>query len=678
MPQGTVTSQGCQLSGEQGLQYTSTASRGGNDGPLWLAASKEVSPANASLLPKNNNFSNVLCDKIDEEDSCCVHDVSDEEDPCCIIHDSRIVATNKSHGQSPFTRLQNSSNTYPTTESGNSCQTDNYGQATITSEPFTCPGPSKVNTKTDSLPSVITPPLTPPTPNSSRPVQLKSNAHCNVTFMHDPNLSPVQNLFTPQPVPLSTRDQPTLNHNSSKAPLEVDAHKKSELASHSSFVSDQRFQEETVDMPVSDRDSPSISLGTCDSELRRLSVPLPDIIECEADSVSSTSVKESSVSLVNSKPSSTSPLAVEEAPEGLVISESCATGSSVAGEGSKDKVLKSEASSTNTFIMAGSRKTSVTAEDRFVEEGVKVPTSMKGEKIAEEETNDKFVVESSDGKFKSVDLIRAAFPGLEEAEGSRAAMNNEYLLKSSCSLEHLDEVTEYVSLLGDVSRSESNGHNSKKLSEGLPLDKTNKHDPQGQNSTHIDSHDENSDFHAKNDTCIDSRTKCDSRSSDSQNLNDGGVNSRDTDSQEVTKNEKCKPSQVQGDSQEATLKDISEGGSSPCGLPTLHDLPPPQEASNLHCEENCLIITLQRDRKTRKTVNCPEECPMCYTVLCPSRFSVNLKTFHLASRCIGCGLFITIKFENCNEPFESKRTLKRPGSESITGTGSSKKPTLAN
>ncbi|XP_066967832.1 uncharacterized protein [Macrobrachium rosenbergii] len=1037
--QGTVTSHGCQLSGEE------------NDRPLWQTASREVSSPNESLLPENNNFSNVLS-----------HDKSDEEDSCSIIYDSGIVATNKSHDQSPFARLQNSSNTYPVTGSGNSCQTDNHGQATITSEPFTCPGPSIVNTKTESLPSVITPPLTPPTPNSSRPVQLKSSAHCNVTFIHDPNLSPVQNLFTPQPEALSTRDQPTLNHNSSKVPFEVDALKKLKLVSHNSLVSGQRFKQEKVNMPVSDQDSPSISLGMCDSESRCLSVLLPDItdsdsiyqritnspknsdppisskefclsqssslvssiakslngettqlsstsaavtdtpakmtlvkgeisscssepygelqglvlrekpdrhaiipsvnnnavvtvpsipsvpltstgsaanfnesgaakqgdsslvkslsegskfprikknvysknhkkgqivseiskacipksltadcyvcrrndikgkdilqhlvfghlkcklcnlrigscpelrdtdkkqpqckvaydkahdfsvwdpspvdflsfqmwqfshdrakgapsskktllqlhnylkmlrplcnvkpwssalrmcrryadaslkfnkvcsnksallkasddllsrlvIECEisteeeldratvssssegnfdnardvkessrgsvktksctisasdkgkicggsvdseADSVSSTSVvRESSVSLVNSMPSSTSPLVVEEAPEGLVISESCTTSSSVAGEGSKGKV-KSEAYSTNTFVMTESRKISVTAEDTFVEEEVKNPTSMKGEKIVEEETNgDEFVVESSDDEFKSVRPIKAPFPEVEEAEGSWGAMNNEYLLESSCSFECLDEVIEYVNLLDDASRSKSNGHNSKTLSKDLSHDKTNKHDSQGQNNMRIDSHDKNSDFQGKNDTCNDSRTKCDSRSSNSQNLNNGGVNSWDMDSQEVTENEKCKPSQVQSDFQEAILKDTSEGGSSPCGLPTLNDLPPPQETSNLRCEENCLIIKLQKDGKT---VNCPEECPMCYKVLCPSRFSVNLKTFHLTSRCIGCGLFITIKFENCNEPFESERTLKRPGPKSKTGVCSAKKPKPAN
>ncbi|XP_064118000.1 uncharacterized protein LOC135223493 [Macrobrachium nipponense] len=1008
----TVTNHGYQLSGEQSLQHASTASREGCFRPLWQAASKEASFPNGSFLPENNNFSNVLS-----------HDK--EGDTCCIVYESKIVGTNEPHGQSPCTKLQNSSNAYPNTLSGNSYQTDNHGQATITSEPFTCPGPSTVNTKTDSLPPVITPPLTPPTPNSSKPVQLNSDAQSNVTCSLYPNLAPAQNVFTPQPVPLSTGDQPPLNNDSSKVP-------------------DQRTKQNIVDMPDSSRDFPSISLGPYNSESGNLPVPLPDIdsdsisqginnspknsdpsisskefclsqsssfiaeaenddettqvsftsqavtdtpakmtlvkdkisngssescgdtqhirhkekfdrhpaipsvnknaavtvtsvpsvalmctgssahfndpesgttkrgesplvksltegsnfnfprvktnalsknhekgylvseigkacipkslttncyvcrkkdikgkdvlqhlifghlkcklcnlriesclalsdidkkqpqcavprdkphvfsvwdpnpvdflsfqiwhfshnraegapssqrntlqmhnylkmlrplcnvkpwssalrmcwryaeaslksnpvrssesdlktnndllsrivTECEisteeelnrgtvssssegnlnnagdmkgnstdsiktkscdistsdkgeicggsvdskVDSVSTTSiVRESSTSLVNSKHSSASPLVVGEAPKGLVIPESCTTSSSVAREGSKEKV-KSEAYSTNTIDMTESCKASVHAKDTFVEEEVKFPTSMKGEQIVEEETNDdEFVVGSRDGEFKSVDIIKAAFPEMKETEGSCATMNNEYLLESSCSFEYLDKEIEYVNLLDDVSRSESNGHNSKTLSEDLPRDKINKHiESQGQNSTCIDSCDKNSDFHSKNDIRVDSRTKCD----------------RNSDSQEVTKNEKGK----QSDFQVATLNATSEGGSSPCDLPTLNDVPPPpQEASNLHCGANYLIIKPQKDRKTAKY---PEECPMCYTVLCPSRIRVNLEIFRLTICCIGCGLLIIIEFDQCNEPCKSEKTIKRPGPKSKTGTGSAKKPNLTN
>lgn len=35
-----------------------------------------------------------------------------------------------------------------------------------------------------------------------------------------------------------------------------------------------------------------------------------------------------------------------------------------------------------------------------------------------------------------------------------------------------------------------------------------------------------------------------------------------------------------------------------------------------------------------------EECPMCYTVICPSRFRVNVASFLVTTVCIGCGLII--------------------------------------
>ncbi|XP_042855642.1 uncharacterized protein LOC122242432 [Penaeus japonicus] len=40
-----------------------------------------------------------------------------------------------------------------------------------------------------------------------------------------------------------------------------------------------------------------------------------------------------------------------------------------------------------------------------------------------------------------------------------------------------------------------------------------------------------------------------------------------------------------------------------------------------------------------------EECPMCYTELCPSRFTVNVNTFLLSTVCIGCKLTIYIIFD---------------------------------
>ncbi|XP_047481846.1 uncharacterized protein LOC125034195 [Penaeus chinensis] len=61
-------------------------------------------------------------------------------------------------------------------------------------------------------------------------------------------------------------------------------------------------------------------------------------------------------------------------------------------------------------------------------------------------------------------------------------------------------------------------------------------------------------------------------------------------------------------------------------------------------------------RKTRKPIKSSghylvvchaiEECPMCYTELCPSRFTLNVKTFLLSTNCIGCKLDIYIKIDH--------------------------------
>ncbi|XP_047481994.1 uncharacterized protein LOC125034284 [Penaeus chinensis] len=40
-----------------------------------------------------------------------------------------------------------------------------------------------------------------------------------------------------------------------------------------------------------------------------------------------------------------------------------------------------------------------------------------------------------------------------------------------------------------------------------------------------------------------------------------------------------------------------------------------------------------------------EECPMCYTEFCPSRFTVNINTFLLSTVCIGCELTVYIIFD---------------------------------
>ncbi|XP_037797636.1 uncharacterized protein LOC119592775 [Penaeus monodon] len=40
-----------------------------------------------------------------------------------------------------------------------------------------------------------------------------------------------------------------------------------------------------------------------------------------------------------------------------------------------------------------------------------------------------------------------------------------------------------------------------------------------------------------------------------------------------------------------------------------------------------------------------EECPMCYTELCPSRFTVNISSFFLSTVCVGCDLTIYIIFD---------------------------------
>lgn len=62
-------------------------------------------------------------------------------------------------------------------------------------------------------------------------------------------------------------------------------------------------------------------------------------------------------------------------------------------------------------------------------------------------------------------------------------------------------------------------------------------------------------------------------------------------------------------------------------------------------------------RKTRKPdgyylvmYHAIEECPMCYTELCPSRFTLNVRTFLLSTICIGCKLDIYIKIDHPDAP----------------------------
>ncbi|XP_071544235.1 uncharacterized protein [Panulirus ornatus] len=68
-----------------------------------------------------------------------------------------------------------------------------------------------------------------------------------------------------------------------------------------------------------------------------------------------------------------------------------------------------------------------------------------------------------------------------------------------------------------------------------------------------------------------------------------------------------------------------------------------------------------------------EECPMCYTLLCPSRFTVNVVTFLITAVCTGCDLTIYIvpELPDGTTPGVSIVTENPPSS---TGGGDSLKP----
>lgn len=62
-------------------------------------------------------------------------------------------------------------------------------------------------------------------------------------------------------------------------------------------------------------------------------------------------------------------------------------------------------------------------------------------------------------------------------------------------------------------------------------------------------------------------------------------------------------------------------------------------------KDNHLIIDIGTPemRESRSKQKYPEECPMCYTVLCPSYFRVNVMTFRISTVCTDCGLSIEFK-----------------------------------
>ncbi|XP_068248531.1 uncharacterized protein [Palaemon carinicauda] len=127
--------------------------------------------------------------------------------------------------------------------------------------------------------------------------------------------------------------------------------------------------------------------------------------------------------------------------------------------------------------------------------------------------------------------------------------------------------------------------------------------------------------------------------------------------------------------------DIHDAGSNPeaiCDTSSISQNLYSRSHYSQDSDEKQLIINFQTDETTGlANVKCPEECPMCYTVLCPSRFRVNLKTFRMTSRCLGCGLFITITLDECENPNNTKRTYKRPGPKSKTKPHASKMQKLA-
>lgn len=102
-----------------------------------------------------------------------------------------------------------------------------------------------------------------------------------------------------------------------------------------------------------------------------------------------------------------------------------------------------------------------------------------------------------------------------------------------------------------------------------------------------------------------------------------------------------------------------------CHSPLLKmDYPLEGETSTIPSNERHFIFHLLTRSKMGKInikENIPEECPMCYTTLCPLKFTVNVRNFNLRTVCVGCDLIISMVFD-----IDSDRKAKanRPGPKS--------------
>ncbi|XP_068248533.1 uncharacterized protein [Palaemon carinicauda] len=421
---------------------------------------------------------------------------------------------------------------------------------------------------------------------------------------------------------------------------------------------------------------------------------LGETISCSSEGNTNTSnVKGKSKSSVNSEPRIISASIVEERSRGsvkskvgpsveLVVSkclprsESSSFNSFTKGIGSKD-VIKSQTCSISAPIVKGDPKgplrSSVKVDKRFRERKLRIPILQKGGRILEIGTNEEMSVKVINDEFKegkvpilktsarektseeqektdgrnavenrdwenieangltenvaefsnALNIVKEDIPELNEIETNLDIEKNEYFVEDSWATTELQPFTEFITC-NNTSTVRGCGSQSRSYSSDEELF----------SQTEMN---KNSNSQKKFDAYIDflnGESDSDASSSISQNL-DGRSN----------------------------YSQNSEN----LNLPTSYDPSPLCKPSNLCCDEKQLLISFQTvETSGLANVKCPEECPMCYTVLCPSRFHVNLKTFHLTSRCLGCGLFITITLGDCENPNNTKRIYKRPGPMSKT------------
>ncbi|XP_068248530.1 uncharacterized protein [Palaemon carinicauda] len=440
-------------------------------------------------------------------------------------------------------------------------------------------------------------------------------------------------------------------------------------------------------------------------------------------SICTSGVEESSTCSANSKSTYIRTSGEGEVSKGLVNSEPCSTSTSSVMVKSSKCMIESE--SCNFSVSMNNKNSSVNVKDRFMEGEVQSTTLSKGERNSEEEETD-VVVKISGGKLvkpsvivigetqpsKDLDVVKEEIPEMNEIEENVDFIHSEYLAESSCSVDSLDRITEYVTVcdgMGGMSEeelppideissrhSQSNefidsheisdsqsfydrssnsqcGGSSSQDSGNLEMTKKAKFKPSknhsdgqaGQNHSDGQAGQNHSDGQAGQNHSDSQAGQNHSDSQAGQNHSDSQAGQNHSDSQAGQNHSDSQAGQNHSDGQ-AVRKVTSEDSSSLRDFPTLVNISS-QEPSNLSFDENHLVINLQAvETGGLANVECPEECPLCYTMLCPSGFHVNLKSFHLTTCCRGCGLFITITLGESQETPARKNVRRHLGPKSKT------------